>query len=62
MVIWAAIALYAIVFLLVNDEKQSVSFVFFTVNTRLVLLFLLSMALVAALAIFGPRGWRSRKR
>ena len=54
MVIWAAIALYAIVFLLVNDEKQSVSFVFFTVNTRLVWLILLSMALGAALAIIGP--------
>jgi hypothetical protein len=62
MVIWAAIALYAIVFLLVNDEKQSVSFVFFTVNTRLVWLILLSMALGAALAIIGPRWWRSRKR
>jgi hypothetical protein len=62
MVLWAAIALYAIVFLLVNDEKQSVSFVFFTVNTRLVWLILLSMGLGAALAIIGPRWWRSRKR
>jgi uncharacterized integral membrane protein len=62
MVIWAAIALYAIVFLLANDEKQSVSFVFFTVNTRLIWLILLSMALGAALAIIGPRWWRSRKR
>ncbi|HET9288460.1 MAG TPA: LapA family protein [Gaiella sp.] len=62
MVIWAAIALYAIVFLLVNDEKQSVSFVFFTVNTRLVWLILLSMGLGAALAIIGPRWWRSRRR
>ena len=62
MVIWASIALYAIVFLLVNDEKQSVSFVFFTVNTRLVWLILLSMGLGAALAIIGPRWWRSRRR
>lgn len=62
MVLWAAIALYAIVFLLVNDEKQSVSFVFFTVNTRLVWLILLSMGLGAALAIIGPRWWRSRRR
>ena len=60
--LWAGIALYAIVFLLVNDEKQSVSFVFFTVKTRLVWLILLSMALGAALAVVGPRWWRSRKR
>ncbi|HEX2302747.1 MAG TPA: LapA family protein [Gaiella sp.] len=62
LVLWAGIALYAIVFLLVNDEKQSVSFVFFTVKTRLVWLILLSMALGAALAVVGPRWWRSRKR
>ena len=48
--------------LLANDEKQSVSFVFFTVNTRLVWLILLSMGLGAALAIIGPRWWRSRRR
>lgn len=61
-VIWAAIAAYAVLFLLLNDEKQSVSFVFFTVNTRLVWLILLSMALGAALALIGPRWWRSRRR
>ena len=61
-VLWAAIAVYAVLFLLLNDEKQSVSFVFFTVNTRLVWLILLSMALGAALALIGPRWWRSRKR
>ena len=62
LVLWAAIALYALVFLLLNDEKQSVDFVFFTVNTRLIWLILLSMALGAALALIGPRWWRSRKR
>ena len=61
-VIWAAIAAYALLFLLLNDEKQSVSFVFFSVNTRLIWLILLSMALGAALALIGPRWWRSRRR
>ena len=60
--IWGAVAAYAVLFLLLNDEKQSVSFVFFTVKTRLVWLILLSMALGAALATIGPRWWRSRKR
>jgi uncharacterized integral membrane protein len=62
LVLWAALALYALAFLLLNDKKQSVDFVFFTVNTRLIWLILLSMALGAALAIIGPRWWRSRKR
>jgi hypothetical protein len=61
-VLGAAIAAYAVLFLLLNNEKQSVSFVFFTVNTRLIWLILLSMALGAALATIGPRWWRSRKR
>ena len=62
LVIGVAIALYALLFLLLNDDKQSVDFVFFTVNTRLPWLILLSMALGAALAVIGPRWWRSRKR
>jgi hypothetical protein len=62
MVLWAGAALYAVVFLLLNDEKQDVSFVFFTVKTRLIWLILLSMALGAVLATFGPRWWRGRKR
>jgi uncharacterized integral membrane protein len=62
LVVWAAIALYALLFLVLNDKKQSVDFVFFTVNTRLIWLILLSMGLGAALAIIGPRWWRSRKR
>ncbi len=60
--VWAAIALYALLFLVLNDKKQSVDFVFFTVNTRLIWLILLSMALGATLAIIGPRWWRSRNR
>jgi uncharacterized integral membrane protein len=61
-VLWVAIAVYALAFLLLNDDKQSVDFVFFTVTTRLPWLILVSMALGGALAIFGPRGWRSRRR
>jgi len=61
-VLWATIALYALAFLLLNDDKQTVDFVFFTVDTRLPWLILLSMALGAALAIIGPRWWRSRKQ
>lgn len=61
-VIWSAVAAYAVLFLLLNDEKQSVSFVFFTVKTRLIWLILLSMALGAALATIGPRWWRSRRQ
>ena len=62
LVLWAAIALYALAFLLLNDDKQTVDFVFFTVDTRLPWLILLSMGLGAALAIIGPRWWRSRKQ
>jgi hypothetical protein len=61
LVLWAAAALYAIVFLLANDEKQDVSFVFFSVRTRLIWLILLSMALGAVLGFFGPRWWRGRR-
>jgi hypothetical protein len=57
-----ALALYAVIFVLVNDEKQELNFVFFTVNTRLLWLILLSMALGAGLALVGPRWWRSRRR
>lgn len=62
LVLWGALALYALAVLLLNDKKQSVDFVFFTVNTRLIWLILLSMGLGAALAVIGPRWWRSRKR
>ena len=62
LVLWVLIALYALAFLLLNDDKQSVDFVFFTVDTRLPWLILLSMGLGAALAVVGPRWWRSRRR
>ena len=56
------VALYAVVFLLVNSEKQDVSFVFFTVKTRLIWLILLSMLLGALLATVGERWWRRRDK
>ena len=59
-VLWVAVAAYAFVFLLMNSEKQDVSFVFFSVKTRLIWLILLSMALGAALARFVPHWWRRR--
>ena len=61
LVAWVALAIYAAAFLLLNDERQDVSFVIFTVRTRLIWLILLSMALGAALATFVPRWWRSRR-
>jgi hypothetical protein len=62
LVLWAAVAIYAVAFLLLNSSKQEVSFVFFSVNTRLIWLILLSMGLGAVLASILPRWWRSRKR
>ena len=59
-VLWVALAIYAALFLLMNSEKQEVSFVFFSVNTRLIWLILLSMLLGAGLARFLPHWWRSR--
>lgn len=62
LVLWAIIAIYAVAFLLLNSSKQEVSFVFFSVNTRLIWLILLSMALGAVLASILPRWWRSRRK
>ena len=61
-ILWVAVAVYAAVFLLMNSEKQDVSFVFFSVKTRLIWLILLSMGLGAALARFVPSWWRRRGR
>ena len=61
LILWGAIALYAVIFLLANSGKQKVNFVFFTVNTRQIWLILLSMGLGAVLASILPRWWRSRR-
>ena len=61
LIVWGAVALYAVIFLLANSSKQEVSFVFFSVNTRLIWLILLSMGLGAVLASILPRWWRNRR-
>jgi uncharacterized integral membrane protein len=61
LVLWVGIAVYTLVFLLLNDERTDVSFVFFTLRRRLIWLILLSMALGAALALVAPRWWRNRR-
>jgi uncharacterized integral membrane protein len=61
LVIWGIVALYAVIFLLVNSKRSDVNFVFFTVRTRLIWLILLSMALGFALGQVGPRWWRGRR-
>ena len=61
LIAWVAIALYTVVFLLLNDERTDVSFVFFTIRTRLIWLIILSMLLGAALAEILPRWWRGRR-
>lgn len=55
-------AVYAVVFLILNDDDVEISFVLFTARTSLFFLILLSMALGAALALLGPAWWRRRKR
>jgi uncharacterized integral membrane protein len=61
LVLWVVVALYALLLLLLNNRQVPVRFLFFTVNTNLVWLILLSMALGAALAVIVPRWRRSRK-
>ena len=57
-----AVAVYAVLFLLLNDDRVGVSFVLFTAHTSLIFLILISMGLGAALALFGPALWQRRKR
>lgn len=59
---FVAVAVYAVLFLLLNDDRVGVSFVLFTAHTSLLFLILISMGLGAALAIFGPAWWRRRKK
>lgn len=62
LILWAAVALYAVIFLLANSGKRDVNFVFFTLRTRQIWLILLSMGLGAVLASTLPRWWRGRRR
>lgn len=61
--ILGAVALvYAVIFLLLNTDQVSISFVFFTAETSLLVLILLSMGLGALIALFAPAYWRRRRR
>jgi hypothetical protein len=62
LVLWGAVAVYTVIFLLLNSDRQDVNFVFFTVKTRQIWLILISMGLGAVLGSILPRWWRSRKR
>lgn len=62
LIVLVAVGVYAVVFLLVNSETQDVNFVFFNVETRLIWLILLSMALGAVLALVLPGFWQRRRR
>ena len=55
-------AIYAAVLLVLNNKQVPIRFVFFTFQTSLIFLILLSMALGALLALFGPAWWRRRRR
>ena len=55
-------AIYAAVLLLLNNKEVPIRFVFFTFQTSLIFLILLSMALGAVLALFGPAWLRRRQR
>jgi uncharacterized integral membrane protein len=55
-------AIYAAVLLLLNNKQVPIRFVFFKIETSLIFLMLLSMALGALLALFGPAWWRRRQR
>jgi uncharacterized integral membrane protein len=64
---WKAIlggvaAVYAVIILLLNTDQVEISFLFFSANISLIFLILLSMALGALIALFGPVLWRRRQR
>jgi uncharacterized integral membrane protein len=58
---WIVIAVYAAIFLVRNNDKVQISFVFFEANTRLIWLILLSMGIGALLMLLGPRYARYRR-
>jgi uncharacterized integral membrane protein len=61
-ILGAVAVVYAVIFLLLNTDQVSISFVFFTAETSLLFLILLSMGLGALIALFAPAYWRRRQR
>jgi len=60
-IVLGALAIYALLLLILNSKQVSVSFVFFSAQTRKVWLVLLSMALGALVVWLVPH-WRRRRR
>jgi uncharacterized integral membrane protein len=61
-ILLALVAIYVVALALANTDEVSLDFVFFTANTRLIWLVLLSVGLGVLLALFGPRLWRARRK
>lgn len=61
-VLGAVALVYAVIILLLNTGEVEIRFLFFSANISLIFLILLSMALGAVIALFGPAYWRRRER
>lgn len=61
-ILGAGAVVYAVIILLLNTDEVEISFLFFSARISLVFLILLSMALGAVIALFGPVYWRRRQR
>lgn len=61
-ILLALAVVYAVIILLLNTDEVEISFLFFSARISLVFLILLSMALGAVIALFGPAYWRRRQR
>ena len=61
-ILLVVVAIYAVIFLILNSNEVKISFVFFNARTSLIFLVLLSMGIGAVLALFGPAWWRRRQR
>jgi uncharacterized integral membrane protein len=60
-IVLAAIGIYALLLIIQNSRSVSVSFVFFSQNTRVIYLVLLCMGLGALIMLLIPRMWHGRK-
>lgn len=62
LILWIVLAVYALIFLLLNNDPAEISFVAFTIRTTQLWLILLSMGLGAGLAFLLPRYWQHRRQ